>query len=163
MSKIEMTKNVCKVLCNKLFRFLWIFLRVPFFVCPFTIFLLFTSFDLGVVPQKAKPPHFLNIWLRLDNGALCLHWESSLCSHCLILQLMYWARFALGKVSVVCYEWHAFEWWFCNTCMRVTVWVCTRFRTCLSGFELWVAQINCCEVLPSGKSSDPRLSEVFSC
>ena len=69
---------MCKVLCNKLSRFLWIFLRMRVFVCPFTIFLLFTSFDLGVVPQKAKPPHFLNIWLRLDNGALCLHWESSL-------------------------------------------------------------------------------------
>ena len=86
MSKIKMTKNVCKVLCNKLSRFLWIFLRMRVFVCPFMIFLLFTSFDLGVVPQKAKPPHFLNIWLRLDNGALCLHWERSLRSHWLIWQ-----------------------------------------------------------------------------
>ena len=89
MSKIKITKNVCKVLYNKLSRFLvflWIFLGMRFFVCPLTIFLLFTSFDLGVVPQKAKPPHFLNIWLRLDNGALCLRWESSLCSHWLIWQ-----------------------------------------------------------------------------
>ena len=88
-SKIKMTKNVSKVLYNKLscfLVFLCIFLRMSFFVCPFTISLLFTSFDLGVVPQKAKPPHFLNIWLRLDNGALCLHWERSLRSHWLIWQ-----------------------------------------------------------------------------
>ena len=30
VSKIKMTRDVYKVLCNKLSRFLWIFLRMPF-------------------------------------------------------------------------------------------------------------------------------------